>query len=230
MKNEQTYRFSKEEELFHQTILHANNTPAYGLFDGEMGITLVLSEYERARKRRPIKNAINFLLDNILSNLHKNMPLDFANGLTGIGWGVEYLIQKGFQKGVGVEICEAIDAKLMAVNLRRVHDLSLETGIEGWLHYIMAHVQGAQLQRREAFEKGFLAECMDVCHQILLEGKADKALLSLSNKMIHILKGEDTPYSFHLGQFIQEPYSEKALGLHHGISGQLYKMMEGHSL
>ena len=80
------------------------------------------------------------------------MPLDFANGLTGIGWGVEYLIQKGFQKGVGVEICEAIDAKLMAVNLRRVHDLSLETGIEGWLHYIMAHAQGAKLQRREAFE------------------------------------------------------------------------------
>ena len=152
MKNEQTYRFGKEEELFHQTILHANNTPAYGLFDGEMGITLVLSEYERARKRRPIKTAINFLLDNILYNLHKNMPLDFANGLTGIGWGVEYLIQKGFQKGVGVEICEAIDAKLMEVNLRRVHDLSLETGIEGWLHYIMAHVQGAKLQRREAFE------------------------------------------------------------------------------
>ena len=74
MKNEQTYRFGKEEELFHQTILHANNTPAYGLFDGEMGITLVLSEYERARKRRPIKNAINFLLDNIIFQYHSDSP------------------------------------------------------------------------------------------------------------------------------------------------------------
>ncbi len=78
-------QFSKEQKMLHQAILHANNTPAYGLFDGEMGIVLVLSEYERRRKERPVRTAVNFLLDNVLTNLHKNMPLDFANGLTGIG-------------------------------------------------------------------------------------------------------------------------------------------------
>lgn len=217
-------QFSKEQKMLHQAILHANNTPAYGLFDGEMGIVLVLSEYERRRKERPVRTAVNFLLDNVLTNLHKNMPLDFANGLTGIGWGVEYLIQKGFQKGVGVEICAAIDAKLLEVNLKRVHDFSLETGIKGWLHYIVAHVQGATRQGRVAFDREFLTDCHDVCRRLSVANSADKDFASLSEALEMTLQGNESAYTFDLKEFIQNSKAEeKALGLHNGISGQLYK-------
>ena len=76
--------FTKEQRLLHQVVLHANDVPARGLFDGQMGIVLVLAEYARARKLRPLKTAINFLLDQVLDNLSTEMPLDFANGLLGM--------------------------------------------------------------------------------------------------------------------------------------------------
>ena len=44
--------FTKEQRLLHQVVLHANDVPARGLFDGQMGIVLVLAEYARARRLR----------------------------------------------------------------------------------------------------------------------------------------------------------------------------------
>lgn len=55
--------FTTEQKLLHQVVLHANDVPARGLFGGQMGILLVLSEYARLRKLRPLRTAISFHLE-----------------------------------------------------------------------------------------------------------------------------------------------------------------------
>ncbi len=216
-------RFTQEQRWLHQTVLHANDVPARGLFDGQMGIVLVLSEYVRVRKARSLKIAINFLLDQVLDNLSTEMPLYFANGLTGIGWGVEYLLQNKFQRGSGADICAAIDQKLMQQNILRQTDLSLEKGLEGWLHYIIAHLQGAQRNGRQIFDETYLRDCQMVCNHLIGQGIAP-SLEALCKTFVALTNGQHISYDFNLSSFINPTIKRNTalLGLHNGTAGQLF--------
>lgn len=219
--------FTKEQRLLHQVVLHANDVPARGLFDGQMGIVLVLSEYARARKLRPLKTAINFLLEQVLENLSTEMPLDFANGLTGIGWGVEYLLQNKFQRGQGAAICAAIDQKLMQHNILRQSDLSIESGLEGWLHYIVAHLQGALKDNLQVFDAAYLQDCAQVC-QHLLQQEISPVLRSLCQTFMAMMQGRSVCCEFHLASFIDSPIHKETsmLGFRKGLAGRLFSLIK----
>lgn len=220
------HTFTQEQLLLHQVVLHANDVPARGLFEGQMGIVLALSEYARARKLRPLKIAINFLLDQVLDNLSTEMPLDFANGLTGIGWGVEYLLQNKFQRGQGADICAAIDQKLMQQNILRQTDLSLEKGLEGWLHYIVAHLQGAQRSGRQVFDAKYLQDCAQVCRHLLMQNKSSP-LRDLCKTFMTMVQGQPADYQFDLAHLIvQHPkLNTPELGLRKGLAGKLFTLI-----
>ena len=70
------------------------------------------------------------------------LPVGFAFGLSGIGWGIEYLKQNGFTDDDSLEICKEIDKKIMEKDPRRITNYSLELGLEGILHYVIAHIKG----------------------------------------------------------------------------------------
>lgn len=214
--------FTTEQKLMHQVVLHANDVPARGLFGGQMGIVLVLSEYARLRKLRPLRTAINFLLDQVLSNLSTEMPLTFSDGLTGIGWGVEYLLQNKFQHGSSVDICEAIDQKLMQQNILRCTDLSLDKGIEGWLHYIIAHLQGARYEGKQAFDAAYLQDVAVVCQHQLQQG-ITPSLRSLCAAYLQLLEGQPVTYHFNLMTFVSPhiKLSTTQLGFRDGLAGLL---------
>ena len=222
-----TTRFTQEQRWLHQIVLHANDVPARGLFDGQMGIVLVLSDYVRARKVRPLKTAINFLLDQVLDNLSTEMPLDFANGLTGVGWGVEYLLQNRFQRGSGADICAAIDQKLMQQNILRQTDLSLEKGLEGWLHYIIAHIQGAQRDDRQVFDVAYLQDCQMVCNHLIGQNIAP-SLEALCKTFVALTNGRQVSYGFNLSSFINPAIKRNTalLGLHDGMAGKLFTLIQ----
>lgn len=214
--------FTTEQKLMHQVVLHANDVPARGLFGGQMGIVLVLSEYARLRKLRPLRTATNFLLDLVLTNLSTAATLGFADGLTGIGWGVEYLLQHKFQRGSGVEICEAIDQKLMQQNILRQTDLTLEQGVEGWLHYIIAHLQGARRECKQAFDAAYLQDVGQLCRHLLQQG-ITPSLRSLCTAYLQLTAGQPVTYHFSLMVFVS-PYIKRStnlLGLHNGMAGLL---------
>ena len=217
--------FTPEQRLLNQLVLHSNDTPARGLFDGQMGIVLVLSEYVRLRKLRPLKTAINYLLDQVLTNLCVTASLNFSNGLTGIGWGVEYLIQKRFQRGTGADICSAIDEKLMLHNLLRTTDLSLDQGLEGWLHYILAHLQGARSQGRRVFDTAYIQDCSAVCHH-LLQQEISPSLRTLCLTFLKFVSREPVTYIFDLSDFILPSVKRNipTLSMHSGLAGLLYNL------
>lgn len=214
--------FSKEQRLLHQLVLHANDAPVRGLFDGQMGVVLALSEYVKDRRLRPLKTAVDFLLDQVIEHLSEDASLDFANGLMGIGWGVEYLLQQGFQQGSGAEICRAIDQKLMARNLFRMDDLSLETGLLGQLHYLAAHVQGACREGKAVFDAPYLKDCLMLCHHVQ-QHVSDAEVRQVALLLAGLLQGEPVAYTFRLRDFVlPEALKEKSkLGLRKGMAGHL---------
>lgn len=209
--------------LLHRLVLHSDDVPCVGLFHGQMGILLVLARCARQYRQKPLRLVSEYLLDKVLASLAVETPLDFAHGLCGIGWGVEYLLQNGYMQGNRLEVCEVIDRRLAEVAVSRVWDCSVETGMEGWLHYMLAHLQGMPPGRLP-----YSADCLDEwCRRLrlaLVSGESPTASFSrLAKTFLALCAGEPWHYSFALSPFVapQAKANAKRLGLRSGLAGYI---------
>lgn len=222
-------KFSKEQKLLHHLILHSNDIPDIGLFDGQMGIALVVVRYARLRQLPVVETVGDYLVEKIQGNLTKTAPLDFSNGLSGVGWGIEYLIQNGYMEGCGTDICEEIDRKLMERNVGRISDFSLNSGLEGLLHYVIAHVQGANVCGVEAFDKDYLYDMKMTLALCRKRMKISPEFGNLINQFEEVIQGATKCYSFELTSFIKKGKVSlcQNLGLQTGLAGYLELQLAG---
>ena len=121
-------------------IMNASFLTDLGLYHGKMGIVLFFAHYGRYTGEILYDDFAGELLDEIYSEIHTDMPINFESGLCGIGWGIEYLLENGFMEGDSNEILSEIDAKIMERDLRRIKDLSFRTGLEGISCYIQKRI------------------------------------------------------------------------------------------
>ncbi|MFR5871025.1 MAG: hypothetical protein ACLUEV_04710 [Alistipes sp.] len=61
--------------------------------------------------------------------VHENIPINFVDGLCGIGWGVEHLIQNALLEGDSDDVLEDIDKKIIERDPLYIEELSLHNGI-----------------------------------------------------------------------------------------------------
>ncbi len=206
-------------------------TSDIGLFHGRMGIALAMSEYSRDKESEIYFDVASCLLDNIMENVHKNLACSFDTGLSGIGWGIEYLIQHGFVEGESVDICEEIDQKIMETDPKRITDFSLDTGFEGLLHYVIYHLQGAINQNTKLpFDDGYLSDLYDVCTQLKVQEGNEVLYLLLDVYKQFYLSGTIKNYNVTLIDFVSvesgdlsEKITSYPLGLKGGLAGKLLK-------
>jgi hypothetical protein len=107
-----------------------------GLYHGKMGIILSLFHYGRFTGHTLYDDIAGELLDEICEDVRKDMPVNFENGLCGIGWGIEYLLANNFAEGDSDVILASIDRKIMERDIRRISDKSFPTGLSGISCYI----------------------------------------------------------------------------------------------
>lgn len=210
--------FTKEEKMLNHLILHANDVPnAIGLLDGKMGIALVLAHYARCSRKKKIEHAADFLVENVMNQLTTTVSIDFANGLSGIGWGIEYLIQNNYMKGCGADILQNLDERIMQVDVTRIKDWSLEKGLLGILHYVLYHLQGANKSELRVFDKPYLASWLSIL-------KDNEDLHKLLQKG---LDKEKDFYKSDLHIFIkqQSRVDTKKLSLGNGLAGKIELLM-----
>ena len=77
-------------------LLNASFTDNIGLLNGKMGIAIFFFKYGEYTGNKIVTNYAGELIDEIYEDINTNTPLDFADGLTGIGWGIEYLAANRF--------------------------------------------------------------------------------------------------------------------------------------
>ena len=206
--------FTKEEKMLNHLILHANDVPnAIGLLDGKMGIALVLAHYARCSRKKNIEHAADFLVENVMNQLTTTVSIDFANGLSGIGWGIEYLIQNNYMKGCGADILQNIDERIIQFDVTRIKDWSLEKGLLGILHYVLYHLQGVNKSGSTVFDYSYLTSWKSVLE--------DKELWY--NQLQKGLHKEVDFYKPDLRMFIkqQSRVDTKKLSLKDGLAGKL---------
>lgn len=215
--------FNKEQRALHKLIVDSIGMSDIGLFDGKMGIILSLITYSRSNKLRCVEEMADFLMEQVLDNMTNISPLSFSNGITGIGWGIEYLIQNGYMPGCGADICIEIDNKLMSCDIRRVDDFSLEHGIYGWLHYIVAHIQGANLCGKQVFDRMYIMDLISKINEYSDNNATSEEFSNLQTMFIEVLNGATDVYKFPLEEIVKTDikFSLNNLSLQKGLAGYL---------
>lgn len=113
---------------------------------------------------------------------------------------------------------------------RRITDLSLETGLEGLLHYVLAHLHGA-IQKGSSlpFDDSYLADLYSSVRSIQ---KCNPSLHLLINKYMDWYNHKkELEYQLDIASFIapleigEKRCSECSLGIRDGLSGMLLKQL-----
>jgi glycosyltransferase involved in cell wall biosynthesis len=132
----------KNERILNHVILASAGSSDPGLLNGKMGIIVLLTRYSKSSGNELYKEMAFDMLDEVWEDVTVDTPVGLASGLCGVGWGIEYLIRNGFVDADADEVCEAVDR---AVHLQKIDpemDMSLDKGLEGILHYMMARISG----------------------------------------------------------------------------------------
>lgn len=129
--------------MLNRAILHSMDNPSsIGLLNGQMGLLIVIAQCSRQWNMPSLDRAADFIFEYVSENTGRINDCGFANGLCGMCWGVEYLVQKGLMPPPANNICEDIDRRIVMSDIRNISDFSFDTGLLGRWFYVSARIAG----------------------------------------------------------------------------------------
>jgi len=165
-------------------LLNASFIDNPGLLNGKMGIAIFLYHYSRYSKNKIFGDYAGELIDEIYEEINTNTPLNFSNGLTGIGWGIEYLVKNGFVQADTDEALSEIDTSVYRNSLYRPFLLESGNDLFGYCLYFIARLRergNDDENLNTLFKKQHLIYLTDDCERILVHKKyLDYKIESLS--------------------------------------------------
>lgn len=116
----------------------------YGLFAGKTGAAWCYFQLAGSYRAAGNKATGQQLIHEILSALPEVKDTSLANGLAGIGWGLEIMRRNGYKVPDMQEALAFIDDQLYKYTLfRKTADLSLANGLLGYLGYLTTRLAPA---------------------------------------------------------------------------------------
>lgn len=210
---------SKRTLLNRMTLHSMDNPSAVGLFSGQMGVILVSSQCAKQWDMPILDQSADFLFDHISNCIGRINDIGFGSGLSGICWGVEYLVQHCIMPGPANDICEDVDKRIMATDIRRTDDFSLQSGALGLWHYVQARIQGnLSAGLPLPFDSIYLEDWRN-----LIKHNEDKFPAGTLDWFNSALSGTLVPYQLRLTPFLKK-YKKRPhtnLSIHAGIAGYI---------
>lgn len=210
-------------------MLHCGDVIGHGLLNGKMGVALSLAEYARENNCLPAEDLADYLVKRITCCLRRHSDISFGTGLSGIGWGIEYLTQKKFVSINTKDVCEEIDREIMRISPVRITDYSLENGLEGILVYVNAHLYGNLSS--PPFDSRYLSELKRAVNKHLESGAACESFVKRAEVFFALLEGQDNEIDMDLLQFVTKQSGRFAayngFGLQRGLAGKLISNLRG---
>lgn len=118
-------------------ILYSSFLNNLGLLNGKTGICIFFYHYATFTGCKRYHRFADELINELYSEISNNSPIDFANGLCGIAWGISYLTIHNFVE-VDNGVLDELDEKIMEIDTERIKDYSLERGLAGFGYYAMS--------------------------------------------------------------------------------------------
>ncbi|MBD5425457.1 MAG: hypothetical protein HDR45_04565 [Bacteroides sp.] len=185
-----------------------------------MGIIILLADLSRQNDLQSLQIVCSHLIKTIPKYAKTSIGIDFATGLSGIGWGLEYLVQHGLLRGPADDILRETDTFIMTQNIDKKTDFSLETGLLGLWNYIMARIQGNLLAGLTLpFTTKYLYWWLQT-----IESNIEKFPKNASLRLSAALRGNLIVEELNAKPFINKSnaFDAKDLSLVNGVAGLLY--------
>jgi lantibiotic modifying enzyme len=130
------HTISTDQHIINTLLLNASFIDNIGLMHGKMGISIFFFHLARQTKNQIYEDYAGELIDEIYEEITANTPVDFENGLAGIGWGIEYLVQNGFIEADTDEVLEEFDKRILhEFTYHFSDDINLTNGLTGFTAY-----------------------------------------------------------------------------------------------
>lgn len=224
--------FTLEEQIIHHLMLQTVSLKRNGLLYGKSGIALAFFEYGKYQHNSVFIDYANELMDSVFAKVNNEIASDFATGLCGFGWCVEYLMQHRFINCDYNAMCIGIDKQIMANDVRRIDDLSFETGIEGLLHYVMIRLGGTKKRKHNnPFDAIYLKDVYEKLQALSGDSISDD-LKKLKMSFISYMETGMYLYELNVCFFTESLQLDKEedilsakLGLSNGLAGKLIRLI-----
>lgn len=155
-------------EIAQHLVLHCNLSLNIGLFNGKLGIIIFLFHYAQYVNNDIYNQFAEKILEEVFNYISDDIPLNFFEGLLGIGWSIEYLYQNKFIEGDTNEILEELDRKVLKINIETMNDLTIDKGLGGITHYVLARLYTIEMEdKHNPFKPRFLLKLYDKIKSIL---------------------------------------------------------------
>lgn len=130
------------QKIINTLLLNASFIDNPGLMHGKMGISIYFYHLARQTQNKIYEDYAGELIDEIYEEITLNTPAGFENGLAGIGWGIEYLVQNNFIEADTDEVLEEFDNRIFKELIYNTpKEIGLLDGILGISFYFLKRIQ-----------------------------------------------------------------------------------------
>lgn len=179
------------QNLITNLLLNGHFIKNTGLMHGKTGLTILFYHLAKTSGNPAFENFANELVDDISTNLTNQMPADFENGLAGIGWGMEYLIQNGFLEADADEVLEEFDKQIFRKFLENTPaNIGLLNGLLGTGHYFLMRSMGSKQKQESILSKTNELALLQIINHIRLILPETDVLIKEPQKSISSVQKE----------------------------------------
>lgn len=213
------------EKIFNHLLLNIAYTKDYSLYYGKTGCLLFFAHYARLRNDEINDEIVSEIINDIFSSVHKIPILNIQQGICGIGWGVEYILQHKLLSGNSDEILFDLDKLILnqapstnsnyADILRYISfRLTSSCGKKGYLpfpHEYLLRLYHTISNNSQTVNNNTIQRDLYILKETLNRGRFSSSPIRLTDEMIGIAP---------INQYPLVP-----LGLNNGLSGLGIKWM-----
>lgn len=132
-------------QIVNKELFHGCLSENLGLYSGKMGLSVFLYHYSRFTDNMLFADFAGELIDEVCESIYDGISLSFSSGLSGIGWGLEYLAKNRFIEIDDNSVFADINYKILEINPDNVRDCSFAKGLEGISTYVHAHISAGRM-------------------------------------------------------------------------------------
>ena len=165
-------------------VLNASFTDNPGLLNGKMGIAIFFYHYSRYTDNKLYEEYAGELIDEIYSEITTHTPVNLADGLIGIGWGIEYLVKKGFVQADTDEALSEIDAAVYRIRLNTPVLVNSNDNFFSYGHYYISRFCGHKIDDEDLntlIKKYHLIFMIDECERLISQKNYTKNRIEALN-------------------------------------------------
>jgi hypothetical protein len=163
------FKLSEYQNLITSLLLNGHFIQNIGLMHGKTGLALLFYQLAKQTGNTAFETFAGELIDGIVPVLSTQLPVDFENGLAGIGWGMEYLVQNGFLEADTDEVLGDFDKQIFKKFLESPPaNIGLLNGVLGTGYYFLMRIKGAKQKPKNIITETNRIALQHICNHLTL--------------------------------------------------------------